>query len=384
MFVDEGVSHGVTVGSRQLVDRDRGITFAPHWKWRGPPTFFILTIRGRIVAVETRLEGGTDIATRQPQVHVVVAAIGSTPIATKLGINSPAIAADETDEIFTLAAEGLLVFGWWFDGLEYPDRHFIVKSEVDTRAQSYALSWFGYTGAEFMPPHRARLDLAQESLRQEAVEMTWGQRAADAAVSVYLEGRRRFDQDARSNAEATIADMPIAERQAILGHVEGLVDGAHEYAAALAAGQSPEAVYAAMEAKRPGFSEETYRRCLAHGVAARQREIESRGQYMSDLVRDARLSTLLDGVFALHHFNRREYRRFAGVKLDIHAELGNLYSTSEITAAIAQADQLVESGRDCTHTSTGTEDLDQLDAVHPGFSITSRAEAASWGYQLNR
>jgi hypothetical protein len=383
MFVDEGASSGVTAGARRLVDHERGLTFAPQGVWWGPVKFFALTIGERVVCVETRHEGGAHRVNSEPQLHIVVTALGSTPLSEKLGYRAIPLSAQDAVEAFAFAAEALLVFGWWFDGLQHPDRYFVVRSELESEHRSFVLSRFGYTGAEWLPLHSKGLDFAAERRRRVSDQAAWGQDPIDAALTRYLDASPGIPRTARPDAEQALASVAPRKRAAILDRVQMLAEAGSVYARALEGGQAMGTVLAEMEAAHPGFSGESYRRSLARtAIGLEQVRIATR-ERRERYVREARLRTLRDGVFFLRYRNRRHTADLEP-DFDIHAELGDLHSAADITAAIAQADQLINDGCLCGPDSDANGERQRLVLANPGFSEASVSEAALWGAELNR
>ncbi len=383
MFVDEGVSGGVTAGARRLVDHDRGLTFAPQGHWSGPVKFFVLTIGKRVVCVETRLEGGAHLVSRDPQLHIVVTALGSTPLSEHWGYSATPLSSEDAVEAFAFAAEALLVFGWWFDGLRHPDRYFVVRSELESEHRSFALSWFGYTAAGALPRYNASLEFDAKRRHSALNQAMWGQHPIDAALTRYLQATPGIPRTSRPEAEQALKSVAPRKRAAILDRVQMLAEAGYSYARAYEGGQPMDAVLAEMEASHPGFSGESYRRNLARAVATLEHGAIATRERRARYVREARLRTLQDGVFWLRYRNRRRSVDL-NPEFDIHAELGDLHSAADITAAIAQADQLINGGSACGPDSHGNGDIERLALANPGFSEASVAEAAMWGAELNR
>jgi hypothetical protein len=288
-----------------------------------------------------------------------------------------------------LAAEALLVFGSWYDGLSYQEGHFVVKDATGGEDLAYTLASFGYSGASRLPNYHARLEWTEESIRLQAIEEAWGLDLPDAIFVVVLHNRRRAilssHQHLKLSLNELFANMPAEELEGLENRADRLAFKASDYGRDHLDGQSVDSVLSRMSNDSPGFSRDTYRRNLAYGTLMVQRNRDRERQRREELIGAARSAGLLDGVFALLHFNRRfSKRQFLGA-IPIPETLGDLHSPAELSMALARADELLEHASQYGWSPDATDEhVELLTRSHPGFSLRCVHDALSWGYERNR
>ena len=206
-----------------------------------------------------------------------------------------------------VTSERLLVFVSWYDGLSFQDGHFVINDVMDGEDASYKLSSFGYNGASRPPNHHGRLDWAEESIRRQAVEESWGLDLPDAVFVIVLHNRRRAMLRHNEYMKLSVPELFPNVRATELEDLENRADRlgfkASTYGHAHLVGETVESVLSRMHTGAPGFSRDTYRRALAYGTFMIQGNRDAEKRRREELIESARSANLLNGVFALLYFN---------------------------------------------------------------------------------
>ncbi|PTT63422.1 hypothetical protein [Arthrobacter sp. HMWF013] len=311
---------------------------------------FHLTWQDRSIPIVTFSRNAVDRESGQQQVHINIRALGESRYARNSELKASTLSDADRFLARRLAAEALLVFGSWFDGLTFQDGHFVVKDSVDGDDLSYTLSSFGYGGASRPPNYHSRLEWTEQSICRQAVEEAWGLDVPDAVFVIALHNRRRalltHNKHMKLSLRELFPTIAAAELEDLETRADRLASDAARYGLAhLDDGESIESVLGRIGIDVPGFSRDTYRRTLAYGtlMVLGNRDVER--QRRESLVESARSADLRDGAFALLYFNRRYSKsQFLGA-IPIHETLGDLHSPDDLDDAIARAGKLIEAGR---------------------------------------
>ncbi len=350
---------------------------------------FLLTWHGRSIPIVTFSQNTTDRESGLNQVHVHIRAVGESRFATNSELTASALSPEDQVLAHRLAAEALLVYGRWYDGLSYPEGFFVVKDPAGAADLSYTLASFGYSGASRLPNYHSQLEAAEKSIRLQTVEDSWGLDLPDAVFVIVLHNRRRatlsMHQHMRLSVPGLFPWVRAAELEDLETRADRLGQKASSYGHAHVDGESLESVVSRMSVDAPGFSRDTYRRALAYGTLMILRNRDHEKRRREELIESARASNLLDGVFALLYFNWRFSKgQFLGA-IPIHATLGDLHSRADLDDAIARAGRLIQAGGQYAWTPAETdEQVRRLMTDHPGFSVRCVRDALDWGYQQNR
>lgn len=350
---------------------------------------FLLTWQDRSIPLVAFSQHTVDRESGLEQVHVHIRAVGESRFATNSQLKASTLAEAERVPAHRLAAEALLVYGRWYDGLTYPDGFFVVKDPAGGQDQSYTLSSFGYTGASRLPNYHSQLEQAEASIRRQTVEDSWGLELPDAVFVIVLHNRRRATLSMHRHMKLSVRELFPDARAADLEDLETRADrlgfNASTYGRAHADGEERESVLRRMSADAPGFSRDTYRKALAYGTLMILGLRDGEERRRKERIESARSAGLLDGVFALLYFNWRYSKsQFLGA-IPIHETLGDLHSREDLDDAIARAGRLIQAGGRYAWTPAETDQqMERLTADHPGFSLRCVNDALGWGYQQNR
>lgn len=350
---------------------------------------FLLTWQDRLIPIVAFSQNAVDRELGQNQVHIHIRSLGDSRYARNSGLNASTLSESDRIPAHRLAAEALLVFGSWYDGLSFQDGHFVVKDVIDGGNESYTLSSFGYQGASRPPNFHSRLDWAEASIRRQAVEESWGLDLPDSIFVIVLHNRRRavlrHNEYMKLSVPGLFPNVRPAELEDLENRADRLLFHASTYGTAHLDGETVESVLSRMKSDAPGFSRDTYRRTLANGTFMIQGNRDAEKRRRKELIASARSADLLDGVFDLLYFNRRFSKgQFLGA-IPIHGTLGDLHSRADLDDAMAKAEKLIRDGSRYAWTpSETTEQVERLTADHPGFSTRCVRDALSWGYQQNR
>ncbi|WP_164205964.1 hypothetical protein [[Micrococcus luteus] ATCC 49442] len=350
---------------------------------------FLLTWQGRSIPIVTFSQNTADRESGLNQVHVHIRAVGESRFASNSELAASVLSPEDQVLAHRLAAEALLVYGGWYDGLSYPDRFFVVRDPAGGEDVSYTLASFGYSGASRLPNYHSQLEATEKSIRLQAVEDSWGLELPDAVFVIVLHNRRRATLSMHRHMRLSVPELFPWVRPAELEDLETRADrlgfNSSTYGQAHVNGESVESVLSRMSVDAPGFSGDTYRRALAHGTLMILRNRDNEERRRKELIESARSANLLDGVFALLYFNWRFSKaQFLGA-IPIHETLGDLHSRADLDDAIARAGKLIQAGGRYAWTPVESEEqVRRLMTDHPGFSVRCVHDALSWGYQQNR
>ncbi|WP_146069719.1 hypothetical protein [Arthrobacter sp. B0490] len=132
----------------------------------------------------------------------------------------------------------------------------------------------------------------------------------------------------------------------------------------------------------PGFSAERYEAELDEAlIRIEEYRMRVRARRLL-LIQKAREMSALDGVFALHSFNRKFSRHVGQYGLgpiSLEEALGDMHSHEVIEEAVVRTDALIREAIDMD-TSSGRHELNMasLRQTHPGFNDHSMIEALCW------
>jgi hypothetical protein len=138
----------------------------------------------------------------------------------------------------------------------------------------------------------------------------------------------------------------------------------------------------------PGFPTERYEAELNEALDRIEEAKVGVRARRSRHVAEARELDLLNGVFALHYFNRR-FSRHVGEyglgQISLIDALGDLYTRGQIGEAVSRCDALIEEG---IRIGQGRWDFDadmaRLRQQHPGFGDRALGDALDWGRYFAR
>jgi hypothetical protein len=391
MFKIEDQPGGYADGTRhRIVDHDQGAQLTRvNGVAQTGGDLFLLKWQELVIPIVTFSQHTVDRESGENEVHVHIRAIGDSRYARNSGLKASMLSKADRFLARRMAAEALLVFGSWYDGLSYQEGHFVVKDATDGDNLSYTLASFGYSGASRPPNYHARLEWTEESIRRQAVEEAWGLDLPDAIFVIVLHNRRRAilssNQHLKLSVHEVFPNVPTAELEDLEHRADRLAFNASDYGSSHLDGESIDSVLQRMSSNAPGFSRGTYRRNLAYGTIMVQGNRDREKQRREELVESARSADLLNGVFALLHFNRRySKKQFLGA-IPIHQTLGDLHSRAELDEAVGRAGNLLEDASRYGWTPDGTaEHVQRLTTSHPGFSLRCVHDALGWGYERNR
>ncbi|MET4589084.1 hypothetical protein [Arthrobacter sp. 754] len=392
MFTVEAYPDGNIYGGRRcIVDHDRQARLElVNGSAQSGGDLFLLTWQDRSIPVVTFSQDAADRDSGEHQIHVHIRALGESRYAKNSHVKATTLSDADRFLARRLAAEALLVFGSWFDGLTFQDAHYVVKDSVDGDDLSYTLSSFGYSGASRPPNYHSRLEWTEQSICRQAVEEAWGLDVPDAVFVIVLHNRRRallaHNKHMKLSLPELFPTLEVAELEDLETRADRLASEASRYGHAhLDDAESIESILTRMEVDAPGFSRDTYRRTLAYGTLMIMGNRDVERQYREKLIQTARSESLLDGVFALLYFNRRHSKsQFLGA-IPIHDTLGRVHSREELDDAMARAGKLIQDGGRYAWTPEETDQqVERLTADHPGFSVRCVHDALDWGYQQNR
>jgi hypothetical protein len=391
MFTVEAYPDGTIYGGRRcVVDHDRQARLElVNGSAQSGGNLFLLTWQDRSIPIVTFSQDAVDRDSGEHQVHVHIRALGASRYAKNSHVKATTLSDADRFLARRLAAEALIVFGSWFDGLTFQDGHFVVKDSVDGDDLSYTLSSFGYSGASRPPNYHSRLEWAEQSICRQAVEEAWALDVPDAVFVIVLHNRRRallaHNKHMRLSLPELFPTLEAAELEDLETRADRLASEGSRHGRAHLDGEGIESVLNRIRIEAPGFSRDTYRRTLAYGTLMILANRDSERQHREKLIERSRSESLLDGVFALLYFNRRHSKsQFLGA-IPIHGTLGDLHSREDLDDAIAKAGKLVQDGGRYAWTPAETEQqVERLTAAHPGFSVRCVHDALDWGYQQNR
>lgn len=388
--VEKHSSYSTYNEQRHVVDHDRSARLQLiNGSAQTGQDLFLLTWQDRSVPIVAFSQHAVDRDSGLEQVHVHLRAVGESRYATNSQLQASVLPAADQVLARRLAAEALLVYGRWYDGLTYPDGFFVVKDHAGGEDVSYTLSSCGYTGASRLPNYHSQLERAEESIRRQAVEDSWGLDLPDAVFVIVLHNRRRailsMHQHMKLHVRELFPDAQAAELEDLETRADRLGFKASSYGQAYADGENLESIFSRMGTDAPGFSRDTYRRALAYGTLMILSNRDNEKRHRNELIDTARSANLLDGTFALLYFNWRFSKsQFLGA-IPIHETLGDLHSREDLDDAIARAGKLIQAGGRYAWTPAETDQqVERLTADHPGFSARCVNDALGWGYQQNR
>lgn len=391
MFTIEDQQDGYDYGARRrVVDHDRQAWLELiNSSAQSGGDLFLLTWQDRLIPIVTFSQNTVDRESGENRVHVHIRALGDSRYARNSGLNASALSESERTLAHRLAAEALLIFGSWYDGLSFQDGHFVVEEVMDGENLSYKLSSFGYNGASRPPNYHRRLEWAEESIRRQAVEESWGLDLPDAVFVIAQHNRRRAMLSQNEHMKLSVPELfpkeTASELEDLQNRADRLLFNASNYGHAHLDGETVESVLSRMSTDAPGFSRDTYRRALAYGTFMIQGNRDAEKRRRKELIKSARSANLLDGVFALLYFNLRFSKgQFLGA-IPVHGALGDLHSRADLDNAMVKAAKLIEDGSRYAWTQSETkEQVERLTADHPGSSVRCVQDALSWGYLKNR
>ncbi|CAA9239185.1 MAG: hypothetical protein AVDCRST_MAG83-1582 [uncultured Arthrobacter sp.] len=381
---------GLGGGGPRLVDRGRDATFSQiNGSAAGGSDLFHLMWRGLSIPVVAFKREAVNPGSGEAEIHIHITAVGKSRYAARSELKASRLSGSIRDAAHQLAAEALLIFGSWGDGLSFPDGYFAVEDNSIGKRRRYTMSSFGYTGASRPPNYSRKLKATEESIRRQAIEESWGLSAPDAVFVIVLHNHRRamvsYNDHMRVAVEAGVPDLGPEELTKLQERADRLASNSSRYGTTHLDGESVESVISTMSADAPGFSHETYRRALAYGTFVVQRNRDSEREYRVALIEQARSYPLLDAVFTLVYFNQRFSRRqFLGA-IPLHEALGDLHPSGALDDARVRATELIQEGSHFAWTPEETKaQQDYLRTRHPGFSTRCIDDALDGGYQQNR
>jgi hypothetical protein len=385
--VEEHAGYGSYGEKRHVVDHERQARLQLiNGSAQTGQDLFLLTWQERSIPIVTFSQGTTDQESGLKQVHILIRAVGESRFATNSGLAASPLYEADRFSARRLAAEALLVYGRWYDGLTYPDGYFVVNDATGDEDLSYTLSSFGYSGASRLPDYHSRLEWTEESIRRQAIEDSWGLDLPDAVFVIVLHNRRRAGLSVYQHMKLSVPELfPDVRGAELEERADRLASTASRYGHAHLAGEPIESVLSRMGNDAPGFSRDTYRRTLAYGTFMIQGNRDNEKRRREELIKSARSAGLLDGTFALLYFNWRYSKgQFLGA-IPIHETLGDLHSTEDLDDAIARSGKLIQDGGRFAWTpEEWDQQVQRLASDNPGFSVHCVHDALDWGYMQNR